>query len=314
MSRADEMRCVKVVPTPFLFGLAWGCSSGRERDPFPHSLPAPPASERLVPGRACRASSPWADPVLTTLDPRYYYCLCLCLSFSYGPKHKQCREHTGTVFLALVHFRYEFQDEGNYAAYGLSILPLPESDYLQKAERPPPPPENGHEGAAAAVAALSGPSSTDSGAATATKLCDAFLPGQASSVRSSVASTASSLSGVGPAASAGGARRGSGGDDFPGGGGGGDYQPLPPLGVMHQRVGSFHLQGRVDAWGSHDMGGAVSVGDVAKGLDGSLNSSRGSVPGGGDGFQDGIGGGGLILDSGRGGLSSGWGKASSAGR
>lgn len=247
------------------------------------------------------------------------------------------------MFLALVHFRYEFQDEGNYAAFGLSMLPLPESDYLQKIEQPPPTPENGHEGAGAAGAASSAdspgvqqPESSSSesrslhqggssifssgggaGAAAATKLCDASLPlPGSSSVRSSVTSTASSLSAVGPAATAngGGARRGSG--DF----GGGDFQPLPPLDAMHQQVGSFPLQGpRADAWGIHDMAGAVSVGDTGRGLDDSLNSSRGSANGGGgsggggEGFQDGIGGGVLELDSGRGGLSSGFVRASSRG-
>ncbi|CAB1116832.1 unnamed protein product [Ectocarpus sp. CCAP 1310/34] len=47
----------------------------------------------------------------------------------------KCRDRTGVVFLALVHFRYEFRDDGNFAAFGLSILPLPQSDYIQKVEQ-----------------------------------------------------------------------------------------------------------------------------------------------------------------------------------
>lgn len=229
--------------------------------------------------------------------------------------------------------RYEFQDEGNYVAYGLSMRPLPESDYLHKAERPPTPTlENGHEGAGATGAASSAGSggaatamAASAAMATAAKLCDASLPLPGSSARSSVASTASSsLSAGGPAAANAAVARKfsgtSGGGDF-GGGGGGDFQPLPPLGVMHQRVGSLPLsQGRADAWGSsHDMGGgAVSAGDPGRGLDDSMNSSRGSMNGGGgggEGFHDGIGAGGLDLDSGRGGggISSGWARASSRG-
>lgn len=228
------------------------------------------------------------------------------------------------MFLALVHFRYEFQDEGNYAAFGLSMLPLPESGYLQKVEQSPML-ENGHEGAGAAGAASAAGAATSSACsgaatamATATKLCDASLPIPGSSARSSVTSTTSSLSAVGgPAASSGGVgRRGSGSGGEFGGGGGGDFQPLPPLDVMHQHLGSLPSQGRVDAWGSHDVGGAgSSAGDTGRGLEDSVNSSKGSVNGGGgDGFQDGIGGGGLELDSGRGGLSSGgWMRASGRG-
>ncbi|CAN0533426.1 unnamed protein product, partial [Ectocarpus sp. 12 AP-2014] len=47
----------------------------------------------------------------------------------------KCRDRIGAVFLALVHFRYEFRDDGNFAAFGLSILPLPQSDYIQKVEQ-----------------------------------------------------------------------------------------------------------------------------------------------------------------------------------
>lgn len=238
------------------------------------------------------------------------------------------------MFLALVHFRYEFQDEGNYASFGLSMRPLPESDYLQNVEQLPKL-EDGHEGACAAGAvgaaatssAISsvvqqgggsgklgcgGGAGAGAGAGTpmaaATKLSDASLPLPGSSARSSVTSTTSSLSAFGPA---GGARRGSG--EF----GGGEFQPLPPLDAMHQRLGSLPLpsQGRADAWGSHDMAVAVSAGDAGRGLDDSINS-RGIMNGGGGGgagLQDGIGGGGVELDSGRGAFSSGWARASSRG-
>lgn len=39
-----------------------------------------------------------------------------------------------------MHIRYEFQDDGNYAAFGLCVRPLPSSKYLLE----PGPPENGH--------------------------------------------------------------------------------------------------------------------------------------------------------------------------
>lgn len=39
-----------------------------------------------------------------------------------------------------MHIRYEFQDDGNYAAFGLHVRPLPSSNYLLE----PGPPENGH--------------------------------------------------------------------------------------------------------------------------------------------------------------------------
>eukprot|EP00752_Nemacystus_decipiens_P016274 g14553.t1 len=256
-----------------------------------------------------------------------------------APGHKsefttisKCREHTGAVFLARVHFRYEFQDEGNYAAFGLSILPLPESGYLQKVAQPPIL-ENGHKGTGAAGAAATPPAvpgaaastaaatAATAAAAAASRLCDASLAVPGSSVRSSVTSTTSSLSAAGgPAASnTGGGQRGSeSGVDFSdGGGGGGDFQPLPPLDVMHQRLGLLPSQGRADAWGSHDVGGAVSsAGDAGRGLDDSINSSRGNMNGGGrEGFQEKLGDGGLELGSSRGGLSSasGWVKASSRG-
>eukprot|EP00903_Cladosiphon_okamuranus_P010863 g10260.t1 len=192
----------------------------------------------------------------------------------------KCREHTGTTFLALVHFRYEFQDEGNYAAFGLSLLPLPESAYLQKVDQATTTTtlEVDREGAgvaaavsAAGAAGCATPSSAGllagAGTTPATKLCDPSLAVPASSERNGVTSTSSILS------------------------------------------------VRVDAWGSHDVGGAVSPGNTGRGLDDSITPYTGSLNGGGgvEDLQDGIDGGGLGLDSGRGGLPGGWVRAPSRG-
>ncbi|CAM9307648.1 unnamed protein product, partial [Sphacelaria rigidula] len=51
--------------------------------------------------------------------------------FSESTQILKCRDRLRVPFLALVHFRYEFQDGGNYAAFGLSMHPLPSSPYLQ---------------------------------------------------------------------------------------------------------------------------------------------------------------------------------------
>lgn len=76
-----------------------------------------------------------ADVLIVMTRPLISVFLCVStLSLADWERLSKCRDRMGVAFLALVHVRYEFQDGGNYAAFGLSMRPLPPSDYVQKVE------------------------------------------------------------------------------------------------------------------------------------------------------------------------------------
>lgn len=260
------------------------------------------------------------------------------------PDNLQCRDRIGVVFLALVHFRYEFRDDGNFAAFGLSMMPLPQSDYIQRVDQPLAASDGHGSGGGSAAASPpvqpqpGGPSSPrlplpppprfvgsgnsgDRGAwGPVTTAVTAALRG-VSSASCSVPSSSGVVTAVAPSVS---------------------RQPLPPLDleVIQRRAGSLggHGGGGGDSNHSWGGGGHENAGESALqadmggqvGLDDSFDSSRESMSSmmfqmhGGVGGSDGGGGagagfppmgdvgmGGLEPRSNGGGVSSGWMGASS---
>ncbi|CAM9177087.1 unnamed protein product [Pylaiella littoralis] len=140
----------------------------------------------------------WASFIHPDDHQAFFDCISMQLFFSPGHQSEfkeilKCRYKTGVVSLALVHFRCEFLDEGNYAAFGLSVLPLPKSDYMRNVELEPAA-ANAHAGAGAGAGSSDGGSGDGAAASAAAGDSDSPLASLPSRLSSGQQGTADGLS------------------------------------------------------------------------------------------------------------------------